>query len=106
MNGHLHMLVTSYLTKKLSKQTGPTCWSDLLVEMLANMLYGLRPPLVFFDNSFKTPQQNKLKNISLHTETEKDIRWKNESLEFYMSARVTCKFGSFYVCFYHIINTE
>ena len=45
MNGHLHMLVTSYLTKKLSKQTGPTCWSDLLVEMLANMLSGLRPPL-------------------------------------------------------------
>ena len=54
--------------------------------------------LVFFDNSFKTPQQNKLKNRSLHTETEKDIRWKNESLEFYMSARVTCRFGSFYVC--------
>ena len=53
--------------------------------------------LVFFDNSFKTPQQNKLKNRSLHTETEKDIRWKYESLEFYMSARVTCRFGSFYV---------
>ena len=54
--------------------------------------------LVFFDNSFKTPQQNKQKkNRSLHTETEKDIRWKNESLEFYMSARVTCRFGSFYL---------
>ena len=53
--------------------------------------------LIVTDNSFKTPQQNKLKNRSLHTETEKDIRWKNESLEFYMSARVTCRFGSFYV---------
>ena len=33
-------------TKKLSKQTGPTCWSYLLDNMLANMLSGLRRPLV------------------------------------------------------------
>ena len=54
---------------------------------------------------FKTPQQKELKIKSLQTETGKIYDGKNESLECYFSARVTCRLEVF-IFVYHIINTE
>ena len=45
MNGNLDILATSCLTKKTSKANRTNILADLLVEILANMLSGLHPPL-------------------------------------------------------------